>query len=742
VEGTLSEGRRSVRALSTLTAGVVIGLVEVILAVALATLVYGGYLVQFLAAGIGLYLLGGAITLAVLAWRAGKRGVVGSLQDAAVAVLALISVRVCLETFASPANRAPGMVLTAGPRDAFLVVVAATVIVTVLCGLTFFVLGSFRLGNLVRFVPYPVLGGFLAGTGWLLLKDGVGVAAGTQVTIHTLSQLSHNFLLARWVPALVFGVLILLATRIVKRPAVIPAAFGIGVLLCVIGMVASHSSIEDARRGLWMIGPFDSNRLLQPWTYRALTGADWSFVAGQAGNIATAVFVAVIASLINITGLEVMLHTDLDTNHELRDAGLTNLLTGPFGGAPGYHAVSLTSLTRQMGVAARGTGLVAALVPLAAVLFGGNLVQLIPRFLVAGALVFVGLAFIVEWLVDVRRKLPIGEYAIVLAIFGTIAARDYLTGVEVGLVASGILFAFNYSRVELVRQVEFGTTYRSNVARPPAERQALGKLADRVLVLRVNGFAFFAVATGLVERVRRRAKTGRLRFLLIDLGRVTGIDTSVVMAFTNVALLAKAGGFELLLCGANDDVRGKLRRGGVMPVDGVVRFEPDLDRGLERIEDAFLQARQEVVAPTRAVSSDGAGDPLSGLPERFARYLERQTVPQGTVLIRQGEPPGDLYVLESGRLNVETTTLEGTRIRLSSVSPGVIVGEVAMYLGGPRTADVVAETPCVVLRLSGASLERIETEDPELAAALHRRLAEYLAERVSDSLRMFDVILD
>jgi SulP family sulfate permease len=197
-----------------------------------------------------------------------------------------------------------------------------------------------------------------------------------------------------------------------------------------------------------------------------------------------------------------------------------------------------------------------------------------------------------------------------------------------------------------------------------------------------------------------------------------------------------------MLCGANDDVRAKLHRGGVMPVDGAVRFEPDLDRGLERIEDALLHPREEEVAPSRIVSSDGARDPLSGLPERFARYLDRQVVPEGTVLIRQGEPPGDLYVLESGRLNVETTTLEGTRIRLSSVSPGVMVGEVAMYLGGPRTADVVADTPCVVHRLSGASLERMEMEDPELAAALHRRLAEYLAERVSDSLRVFDVILD
>ena len=81
-------------------------------------------------------------------------------------------------------------------------------------------------------------------------------------------------------------------------------------------------------------------------------------------------------------------------------------------------------------------------------------------------------------------------------------------------------------------------------------------------------------------------------------------------------------------------------------------------------------------------------------------------------------------------------------MRLNSMSPGVVVGEVAMYLGGPRTADVVAETPSVVLRLSRASMERMEAEEPELAAALHRRLAENLAERVSDSLRVFDALLD
>jgi SulP family sulfate permease len=99
-------------------------------------------------------------------------------------------------------------------------------------------------------------------------------------------------------------------------------------------------------------------------------------------------------------------------------------------------------------------------------------------------------------------------------------------------------------------------------------------------------------------------------------------------------------------------------------------------------------------------------------------------------------------VLESGRVSVEATTPDGTRMRLSSISSGVMVGEIAFYLGGPRIADVVAEVPSVLLRLSRAAVERLEREEPESAAALHRGLAEILAERASDSTRAHSALLD
>jgi SulP family sulfate permease len=101
-----------------------------------------------------------------------------------------------------------------------------------------------------------------------------------------------------------------------------------------------------------------------------------------------------------------------------------------------------------------------------------------------------------------------------------------------------------------------------------------------------------------------------------------------------------------------------------------------------------------------------------------------------------------VFVVEAGRLAVEMTTAEGTRMRLRSIRPGVVVGEIAMYSGVPRTADVVAETPCVVLRLGSGALERIEADEPELAAGVHRWLARTLSDRLIDTVRAFDAMLD
>ena len=716
----MSERQRTGTIVAAIPAGVVIGIVEVVLAISLGALVFGGYTEEKLPAGIGIYLLAAILALGITALRAGRRGAVGSVQDAATAVLAVVATQAALYS-------------SGGTLGAFYTVVATTMVVTLATALVFLLLGWFRIGNLARYVPYPVVGGFLAGTGWLLFKGGLYVASRQPLRVDTIGTYLNHFTIIRWAPALLFGVVLLLATRLVRRPWVIPVVLVIGFALFAIGIPLSGNTLDTARKGLWMLGPFRSAQLDQIWTIRAIRYADWSSVLDQTAGIVTTIFVAVMGCLFNIGGVEVLLRKDLDTNRELRDAGLVNVASGAVGGVPGYHALSLTALAEMMSADARAAGLLAALVPLATLAFGVSVVAYVPRMIVGGVLVFVGLSFLVTWIWDVRRSLPLGEYLIVLAIVVTIAGRGLVPGLVLGLILAVVLFAVHYGRIEMVREVPFGAVYRSNVDRPPEERRRIEQCGDDVQILRLNGFVFFGTASAILERIRQREEAEPVRFLLIDLRRVTGVDASGVLALKKVAQLSAGNGTELVFTGGSDRVRGELARGGLGPSDGV-RYEPDLDHGLERCEDGLLAGSMLGAADTP--------DALAGLPGAVRPLLERTSLDAGDVLIRQGGAPDDIFVVESGGLRVEVTTAEGTRMRVGTVRPGVLVGEVALYTASERTADVTAELPTVVLRLRRAAIDRLETEDPQAAAAVHRWLATALATRLTDAQRVYSELLD
>ena len=722
----MSEQRHAGGWIGPVIAGLLIGAVEALLAVALAALVFIGLIEDYITDGVAIYLGAAAVTLAIFAWRMGSRGVVGGLREATAAVLSVVAFNTAVNVYG-------------GPERSFLSVVAVTLVVTMLSAGAFFALGAYRRANVIRFIPYPVVGGFLAGTGWLLFKGGVYVASRVEPVWRSLGELTEWSALQKWLPAVGFGLLLFIAVRVFKHPLVIPIAIAVGLVAFGLGLLISQNSFQDARSFGWLVyGPFDDPERWQPWTLRAISGADWSAVLSQWAGIVTAVFVATIAILFNISGTEVVLHRDLDTNRELRDTGVLNVISGALGGIPGYHALSLTALAERMSVNAKVAGLIAAAVPLAGVIFGASVIELIPRMIVGGVLVFLGLAFMVEWVWDKRKVLPPLEYGVVLVILAVIIGRGYLPGVVVGLVLAVVLFAVSYGRVELVREVAFGETYHSNVDRPPAQRALLRTMGDRVQILRLNGFVFFGSANGLLERIRKRVETSPPAFLVIDLRRVTGVDSSAVVSFLKVTHLGEAHGFELVITGATEAVRRQLARGGVVPSEAV-RLEPDLDRGLQRCEEGLLAQAASAERGPEAVSVDGDG---AGMPPGLDPYLERIELAADTTLIHQHEAPDDVFVLESGRLRVETVTAEGVRMRLRTLRPGVVVGEVALYTGVPRTADVVTETPAVVLRLSGQAIARIEAEEPELAASLHRWLAWTLADRLGDTLRSFDAMLD
>ena len=183
----MSEQRRSVGRLFPLAAGLIIGAVEVVLAVAFAALVFAGATPARLGDGIGLYLVAAALTLGFLAWRAGMRGVVGSVQDAATAVLSILALSTAYKAANIVRICQTASVGRCEVPDVFLTVVAATLVVT---------LSVRRHLPPARGLParqpgpvHPLSGrrGFLAGTGWLLFKGGIYIASGVELHFNVRS---------------------------------------------------------------------------------------------------------------------------------------------------------------------------------------------------------------------------------------------------------------------------------------------------------------------------------------------------------------------------------------------------------------------------------------------------------------------------------------------------------------------------------------------------------------------------
>jgi sulfate permease, SulP family len=719
------------RLIPGITAGILAGAIEVVIAVSFAALIFAGPLERHLPAGIGLALVGGLVTLLVLAVTSSFPMTIGSVQDTASALTALIAAGIAASV---PAE-----------RD-LLDVVLAIALTSTVAGVFFLLLGTLRLGNLVRYMPYPVVGGFLAGTGLLLLRGGMGILTDLPLTLRTVDDLFRSGVAMRWLPGIAFAVLLIVALRRARHPLILPAVIALATVAFYAILVATGTSLAEARGDGWLLGPYPEGALWRPWAWEALGDASWGAILGQAGSAATVLLVGVIALLLNVSGIELAAGRDLDLNRELRAAGAANVALGLGAGMVGFHALSLSVLAHRIGARSRLPGLVAAAVVMAALIIGASVVTVVPTPVIGGLVVFLGLGFLVEWIVDAWSRLPRVDYMVVLLILLAIAFFGFLVGVGIGLVFAVALFVVDYSRTEIVKHSVTGAELRSKVDRDPGLQDLLRAEGARVHIFKLQGFAFFGTANALLERIRARIRDPLLpplRALVLDFRRVGGIDSSAVLGFRKAQQLAEAEGFDLVLTGVPPRPRRQLDQGGLAEGNlDRLRYLDDLDRGLQWCEERLVEEARGEVTEREPFWQRLAAELPDGDAERLRPYLEPVEVPAGHKLIRQGDQPDDVYLLEEGVLTAVMGDEDGSAVRLRTMGPGTVVGEVGLYTGGVRTASIITEEPSRLLRLSRRSLEAMERDDPQLAAALHRMFARSLAARLTDTLHTVDALLD
>ena len=717
------------------TVGLIAGAIDLPLIISFAILIYSGDLSSYAATGIGLMLFGGLLMQLIIVMGSSTPGMVGGPQDSPAAIMALTALAIAAKMTSASANAR------------FATVVMTIILTTVISGLFFIIIGGFKLSRFIRFIPYPVVGGFIAGTGLLLVQGALGVMLGKTPGMANLGILLQREDLIRWVPGVVFGILLLVASRRFQHFLVAPIMLTATTAVFYILVWIRGLSMAEIRGMGWVLGPFPQGALWDPPALSLLAHADWGLIVGQASNIAAAIVISAVSLLLNASALELIAKKDVDLNRELIAAGFANLAGGVAGCSVGYQYLGLSALSFRMNIHNRLAGLFAALVTVMALLFGASLLSLIPTFIVGGLLFFVGLSFLVEWLYDAWFQLPRIDYFLVLLILGIVGAVGFLEGVGTGIVIAVILFVVNYSRINITKDVLSGQTYQSNMERPNEHRELIQRRGRQIYILRLQGFIFFGTAQNLLNRVRERLadhNQEKLKYLVLDFQNMTALDSSAVFSFIRLKQMAEANRFYLVLTELNNDSKTKLGRGGLVEEqDKQIRIFSNLDYGMEWCESKLLadEGTSTIIRAASLKAQMGKVFPSPDLLENFLKYLEREEIKEYHTLINRGDPPDAMYFVDSGEVTARLEVSPGKFIRLKSMGAGTIVGEVGLYLKQIRTATVVASMPSVVYRLSAGALQEMEQNNPELAARLHHWIARVLSERLAETNRTLEVLL-
>jgi SulP family sulfate permease len=374
-----------------------------------------------------------------------------------------------------------------------------------------------------------------------------------------------------------------------------------------------------------------------------------------------------------------------------------------------------------------------------------QLVSYLPIPLLSALLLYLGLNFLTEWLVDSYPRIRRTDYLIIVLILITVAWAGYIIGVGVGLVMALTLFALRYSLIDVVRLELSGTQHRSNVDRTAEEIELLRPIRPSIHILKLQGFIFFGTAYSLLQRVRARSHAldqPPLRYLILDFRHVTGVDSSALLSLSKLLHIGEQSEFATLCTGVPASVFPTLRRDA--NVSEGFTFQPDIDHAVEWCESRELAARHSYVEPPPVDIVETLQKALPGRPEiakSLARYFTAQDVAASVILAMQGDKTRDLFLIQKGRISALLKAQNGDVIRLRTMGPGSIVGEMAMYLGLPRTASLIAETDSIVWRLTPDALATMERDDPRSASALHEILARMLAARFVQANELLEITL-
>jgi len=473
----------------------------------------------------------------------------------------------------------------AGPTGAFIAILAGITakygiaglqVATLMAGVMLLLMGLARMGGVIKFIPAPVVVGFTAGIGVIIFVGqwseffGLPKPSGEhfhEKLWHLLQSLPNAHL-----PTLSFallGLILVLLTPKIKRLARVPGplvAMIVVTLLQMILQLPGVATIGSAFGGI----PTGLPTFVVP----EMSVPQIIILIGPAFTIA---MLGAIEALLSAVVADGMAGTKHDSNQELIGQGLANIVTPFFGGFAATGAIARTATNIRNGATSPLAGIMHAITLIAVLLFLAPLAADIPLAALAAIL------FVVAWnmsevkhFAHLLKTAPIADRLILVITFVLTVFADLVVAVNVGMILAILHFLRRMSDAVETLPVD-ETELHTELS-----RHGIQHLPSDLLVYEIAGPMFF----GAVENFERALVQTQAdpKFLIIRLRRVPFMDITGIQILEEVMQKLRLRGIRVMLCDANERVRAKLERAGVIS-DGAA--DDYVDHLIEAIKKAI-----------------------------------------------------------------------------------------------------------------------------------------------------------
>lgn len=477
-----------------------------------------------------------------------------------------------------------------GPTGAFIVIIygiiqqygeAGLIVATLMAGVLLILLGVFKLGAVIKFIPYPIIVGFTSGIAVTIfttqIADIFGLSFGGEKVPGDfvgkwLLYFRHFDTINWWNTAIsiISIAIIALTPRFSKK---IP-----GSLIAIIVVTA----------GAWLLKTYggvdcittigDRFTIKSELPDAAVPVLNWEAIKNLFPVAITIAVLGAIESLLSATVADGVTGDKHDSNTELIAQGAANLVTPLFGGIPATGAIARTMTNINNGGKTPVAGIIHAVVLLLILLFLMPLAQYIPMACLAGVLVIVSYNMS-EWRTfKALLKNPKSDVTVLLITFFLTIIFDLTIAIEVGLVIACILFMRRVMETTEISVIKDEIDPNDELDIAVHEEHLM--IPKGVEVYEINGPYFFGIATKFEETMAQLGDRPEVR--IIRMRKVPFIDSTGIHNLTSLCKMSQKDKITIVLSGVNDKVHRTLEKSGFYELLGQANICPNINVALER----------------------------------------------------------------------------------------------------------------------------------------------------------------